>query len=1385
MERFRTVSSLVAYQGNNGIKKLRKFLKAIEKNMNNSTGIDSNLDTRRDSKGYTLKLVGMNGIKKVFPEGKQDDQKNYYIRYFINMYNSTNQRFYGNTFRSPLLKISFDGAGYIKLQNPEPFIAYVLSPDDESDNCIAQIIFVEATKEDVILSQSIEGWTIFRLKESLSSDPAANPGQSMPIRNSKIFLGSPRDLLYKMVSDLFVYEGASLDYVTVSYPQLCSIKFLLPDYVTMGSEEELPGLLFRKLPPVPKNEEIRTVNFDDVYLKDIEIEIAANLEEKILAFANKYRKEKYDIYENQFNKVFIKERRLKCGVHNTWCFINSNGLENSLTLLKKEDRLIYKGALLVDNFFSDELSSCAFILELNYTITVPIAENQKEENLSLPIGYSVFVPDRVSMENDNRSAYFISGPGMTVYGDHLWDPLELSDRMIKINFYLSKSKDPVEKVVQAPQVVKDNSGELENMRKNLTQNFNNELTRKVQENMDLRNKIRSLENLIDQQKNQQQREPLPRQEPEPPQYQESKIEQSFEAERERGPVKEPTIIRQEEDVVNQIPVQNVQIRQSQISQDDYDEFRQFQEYRKKAQFFKSSESVNKALEDQMEKSKVVYDQTVKDIAKRERADYISKGLLDLNIAERDNSLIEFTLQNELTAEDKGHLITFQFLAYKPRKDLKDLSLLPSKLRFKFDFWNTENIQTSNCTVSKPDPEIKYSYTPLPLLKEGSAVTYTDAEKSVLVQLKYDPSTEPSSDYRDFISYLLRRQMVVEVYDVEKCFLLGCIKVPLKDLVRQGKPQIYHTKEYELFDNEFNLKGYIQILLKSMSMKTKREFVYDRNLLRKLNSKDGYNTKTKKKKCLVRPIDINKLSNDEKSRIGEEMLRSQNLNDLRESQQSKYRKFRVEPEVEKKLRVMKFFNKGPMNAKIEIEDQKFNEMQKKKAEDEKHYKALMEFEKIREYNKPQLLSQVAQFNHRSTISVSLIQGQPHFFNYIVNNDSLEEELYHIIIHPEEPKQLSTDDKTVTVINTPEEWSQVVDINNLMVPNDYKVISADNYFTCHANESIPIVIKLVAYKHIKENSIYNVIIHKKNGTPLYYLQITIEKVFPIIDHLFVYDLPGNTHQAVPLVNPFKEDKAKTLAVLNNVLSTDGSVNLEIVPETYNFKFQFTTKEEGFIHEFLLYFYTENTRSELLMTWKFELHSMNVIDITTNLGNKTTLTLYIDNDKESSLSKTLQLFSSNNQVIFFPEAQKDPFTILPNQRIEGKYVVYPKNKSDDKAVINCVNCASRELFHAWLVRLRTKRPEITETVKVECKVGSITYIKYEFENPMTRYSIIHFDSSDEEILKIVDAKLSFNAGEGKLVNICIPAQFSVGRAEVLVFAYDEDELFSRTLLFQMNYK
>ena len=155
-------SELVNYQGSSS-KNLKNFLRKIEKNQRNSINISNTIDKQRTSIGINLKILDIHELKKekketelILDESLKDSKENintaetskFYIRYFLNMCNLKTKKMYGNSYKSPYFEIKFEGDNEIKLLDPKPFNAYLLSPDPENDAMIIQFVITETDIED-------------------------------------------------------------------------------------------------------------------------------------------------------------------------------------------------------------------------------------------------------------------------------------------------------------------------------------------------------------------------------------------------------------------------------------------------------------------------------------------------------------------------------------------------------------------------------------------------------------------------------------------------------------------------------------------------------------------------------------------------------------------------------------------------------------------------------------------------------------------------------------------------------------------------------------------------------------------------------------------------------------------------------------------------------------------------------------------------------------------------------------------------------------------------------------------------------------------------------------------------------------------------------------
>jgi hypothetical protein len=140
---------------------------------------------------------------------------------------------------------------------------------------------------------------------------------------------------------------------------------------------------------------------------------------------------------------------------------------------------------------------------------------------------------------------------------------------------------------------------------------------------------------------------------------------------------------------------------------------------------------------------------------------------------------------------------------------------------------------------------------------------------------------------------------------------------------------------------------------------------------------------------------------------------------------------------------------------------------------------------------------------------------------------------------------------------------------------------------------------------------------------------------------------------------------------------------------------------------------------------------IDVHASVGNKLTGKLQIESEKAA---KTVKLFSSNDEVLFFPEKFNSPMILVPNIPNEVKYIIYPKKEENYDVIINLVDISARERVKNWLVRIVPEKPQINNIFTIDCKVNSVTNIKYEFTNSLNSWVIFNFESNNSDILNVL---------------------------------------------------
>src|SRR5689334_22350250 len=103
-------------QRQEAFKKVKLFCRNVEKNMNNYMTSDTFNDPAKYPEGYCLRIDSIYGVKKsTLRRTNTKEQTNMFLRYNLTFFNPKTLQFFGNTYRSPFLKVRINETGHYEL----------------------------------------------------------------------------------------------------------------------------------------------------------------------------------------------------------------------------------------------------------------------------------------------------------------------------------------------------------------------------------------------------------------------------------------------------------------------------------------------------------------------------------------------------------------------------------------------------------------------------------------------------------------------------------------------------------------------------------------------------------------------------------------------------------------------------------------------------------------------------------------------------------------------------------------------------------------------------------------------------------------------------------------------------------------------------------------------------------------------------------------------------------------------------------------------------------------------------------------------------------------------------------------------------------------------
>ena len=995
-------------------------------------------------------------------------------------------------------------------------------------------------------------------------------------------------------------------------------------------------------------------------INNITVTPGQEIEQKILLFAERYQKEKLGNTDNRRAKV--QERRVLVGTHNTWTYIGNNGPDSSAVLRLENTGLVSPGIISIKNTVDDPL--IAVVFELQYVLLIPKKTGESDEMITLNIGWAPHVGEKEGM----YSVGLISGPGRSISGKMLWD----NSIDVEIEFEMSMAggmqqprtyerniaEMPPDYGIQAREAEMKSSREMQRMQDEM---------RRLQEELE-REKRR------DRDREPQRVIPIPAPAYAPAQVPVKKLQESssqtFVQER---PVEPSTADHRVPDT----------IQPSYSNPPDY------------SHLDAVVPSANTAPQGF---GAVTGENYPKNLSRSDKARLVKSGVRGL--LDYDQAFASYSPRLDIEAQDPLKASTFiiQFLAYRQTNRNKKL---PESVCFGLRFYHFNNIVTESVFIRNGEPGM-----PWLIEKQGP-------NPEMVVKFEVEAC---EWDSVDFAKYLLRKSLTVEVWDAQSHMILGFVRLPLIELLRQGRPSLVTTKEYALFA-DFNGEqiGSLQILMRNVGTQSSVKVQPSQNPMKISGGQSRHKARAK-----ALPLEISQ--NEPAIAIGND-------------------------ENRKKLRVLEYKKsmKRPGDELWEMEKQ------------------INEIAMVRENRKPVVMKQALREYLSNAQKLFVRPGQALTFQFTLHNPHSHEECFTI----------SLSEGDLTIIKNPVEWMWWTTRLNYDKPLEYDCLTQDNSIVLRPGETCPILFKYFSWN--PQSKVISAWIHQSRGSPLCAIELeVVPEPAPVDQVLHYYECENrNTRIRLPPLfgseaqyKPIIQCSLPTTAI---TWETENEISVELkVPAAPN-----TTS-------FNIVVYENVYCDEIKANWEVKLHSLVGMDASVTMGQSTSVRITCPGDE----ARTVTLFSSSPEVVFFPPPHNKPFTLMPRTVNNLPVIIRSDTPVTQSVRVHCVDVFHKQLIHAWIFKIQTTGTNITQVFDIKCSLKCITERRVMFTNRSQSWAIFHFRSMDTKVLDIKESRLPLEGGAKGFLPVIITPPLVPSSAEVYVFANDSEENICECMLFKIDF-
>ena len=418
-----------------------------------------------------------------------------------------------------------------------------------------------------------------------------------------------------------------------------------------------------------------------------------------------------------------------------------------------------------------------------------------------------------------------------------------------------------------------------------------------------------------------------------------------------------------------------------------------------------------------------------------------------------------------------------------------------------------------------------------MINENYLKTDSDS-KEPIYKFEIDPSLGleyKSNQNLELVQYFWNKALSIDIWDAESLMPFGSVKVPLQDLIRNGRQQTTMTKEFDIIEPAFmRIKGSLQISFKNIGREPAKDVsdakaVTMRNTMFSKTSSSKFMNQTQKKK-VKSTTGIN---------LPEQMKQCPPLSQF-DGELLNHPEFRKQERINR-------YKFAVVDKMIDEKDNGTNyvglNMNKEEILHEKTMKDFKEITNFRDTKKQFFLKSVLNQHYDEERYLGVSFGKTDVFSLEIANNNGVDEPYNICIEDPDIKYLNNAE--CQVVCNPEEWKFWIQKKGFSTPTEWNMIAQDpsnkGLYTIflRKGEKCEVIFKFMTTRGIDnsdKNSIHEVNEEKKKlyissraininvsylkGRIFTGLKINIEPHASVVDHVFRFFEQENRHVTLNL-------------------------------------------------------------------------------------------------------------------------------------------------------------------------------------------------------------------------------------------------------------------------------